>query len=236
MDPRFQEYGQSVCRFVRHAAGSEKAAITRELTAHLEDHAQALLDVGYSAEDAAQMALEAMGDPQEVGKELNKEYPLRWLLLSNLGAVLVTLLTLAILVLAPTWLFHLEENLSNRFWPMDHIAAEQVPGLVEVDVRKDLPGGNVFYIYGVSAVPEGDAYTVRVCSVFYNKNLFRDYSNLIGVSVTLSAPGVSQECYFGEDVYVLPGVSFGQPVTLRYDHYGTTFTLEIPVPWEEAAE
>lgn len=74
MDTRFETYGQAVCQYIRHATGREKQAIQAELSAHMEDHAQALMDAGYDEVHAVSAALKAMGDPEEVGKALNKEY------------------------------------------------------------------------------------------------------------------------------------------------------------------
>lgn len=47
MDTRFETYGQMVCHYIRHATGREKQEIQTELAAHMEDHAQALMDAGY---------------------------------------------------------------------------------------------------------------------------------------------------------------------------------------------
>lgn len=71
MDKRFQHYGETVCQFVSHATSKEKAAIRAELAAHMEDHAQALMDAGYDEDHARNAALTAMGDPEAVGRALN---------------------------------------------------------------------------------------------------------------------------------------------------------------------
>ena len=78
-------YGDRVCQFVRHATKKEKAAIHKELTDHIADHTQALMDAGHPPEAAQALALEAMGEPDKVGKALDREYPLRWLVLSRLA-------------------------------------------------------------------------------------------------------------------------------------------------------
>lgn len=62
---RSAAYGDQVCQFVRHATKKEKAAIRKELTDHIADHTQALMDAGHPPEAAQALALEAMGFPPE---------------------------------------------------------------------------------------------------------------------------------------------------------------------------
>ncbi len=61
-----------VCAHVRFSP--DHAAITAELTAHLEDHAAALEARGFPSDVAVQQAVDAMGDPKEIGKELDKSH------------------------------------------------------------------------------------------------------------------------------------------------------------------
>ena len=46
-----------------------------ELECHLQDHAEALEAAGHPPEQAQARALAAMGDPQEVGSALDREFP-----------------------------------------------------------------------------------------------------------------------------------------------------------------
>lgn len=70
--PQFNEFCGRVCRWVRFRP--DRAAITAELTAHLEDHMDALVARGFPPETAARQAVAAMGDPEEIGKELDKSH------------------------------------------------------------------------------------------------------------------------------------------------------------------
>lgn len=78
-------YVEQVLANLRRVMPEEQAAIRAELDGHIEDHICALLDLGYDEELAEQRTMAAMGDPEEVGKELNKQYPLRWLVLGGLA-------------------------------------------------------------------------------------------------------------------------------------------------------
>ena len=48
----------------------DRDAVFRELKDHLEDHYDSLLCSGYAPEDAKRLALEAMGDPEEIAPQL----------------------------------------------------------------------------------------------------------------------------------------------------------------------
>lgn len=69
MDSSFARYCAAVCDQVRFRP--DRAAIQSELWDHLEDHAAALEGEGLSREEARARAVEAMGDPVEVGRALD---------------------------------------------------------------------------------------------------------------------------------------------------------------------
>ena len=85
MDPPFRvytrqvSYVQAVCACLRHATPKEKDAVAQELQDHLADHADALVEAGWDPEEAQAHALDAMGEAKEVGRALDREFPLRWL-------------------------------------------------------------------------------------------------------------------------------------------------------------
>ena len=82
------EYTRAVCACLRHATPKEKQAVAQELQDHLADHADALAEAGWDPEEAQAHALDAMGEAQEVGRALNRAFPLRWLILSRVLLVL----------------------------------------------------------------------------------------------------------------------------------------------------
>ena len=69
---QFNDFCDRVCRRVRFRP--DRAAIRAELTAHLEDHMDALVARGFPPETAARQAVAAMGDPEEIGRELDKSH------------------------------------------------------------------------------------------------------------------------------------------------------------------
>ena len=84
---RYDEFCAAVTRALRDATAGERAAVGRELREHLEDHAAALIEGGMDAEDAASAAVDAMGDPGEIGRALNRAYPHRWYVLRVCSAL-----------------------------------------------------------------------------------------------------------------------------------------------------
>ena len=69
-----KEYTDAVLTALRHVTDRERLAIQAELDAHIEDHMAALRELDYPPELAEERALAAMGDPTEVGRELNACY------------------------------------------------------------------------------------------------------------------------------------------------------------------
>jgi hypothetical protein len=59
-----------VCRYIKYKGAH--AGISHELKNHIEDRIQDYLDSGHNEDTATKMAVAAMGDPVELGKNLNK--------------------------------------------------------------------------------------------------------------------------------------------------------------------
>lgn len=235
MDPRFTEYGVAVCAYIRHATAKEKEAIRKELADHMEDHAQALIDGGFPEDHAIQIAVESMGEAETVGRELDKEYPLRWLVLSRLALLPLIWIIAASLLLTPASLGWLYNNLQSHYFPMTLVETQRAE-MTPLDIRKDLPGGVVLSVYGVGTFPpSGDSYTVCVGVTGYNKNPFlaTDFADF---AITFSHGGEEGYAGFDYGVYQIPSMTYGESLTLHFDHYGTSFDLDIPIPWEEVPQ
>lgn len=70
MEEGFNSYCDKVCSVIRWKPAREAAR--RELLAHLEDHAGTLKDRGVPSGEARQQAVAAMGDPYEIGHQLDR--------------------------------------------------------------------------------------------------------------------------------------------------------------------
>lgn len=239
------EFCDRVLALVRHATPEEKQAIRAELLGHMEDHAAALMERGRDQETARAMAAAAMGDPEEVGRELDKQYPFVWLALSRVSMALILLIALSLVFRLP--LFPL-------FW--DNIAARtqeapvtlenlQRPYTYAVDLRAEI-GSDVLRIYGVGLEPSPDgetgAVSLAMCS--YDKSPFgRTSGNLIhhltyeagGETVTSHAGGGSSNS--GASHWFARGFTVSreaEAIAVCYDRFGDRVRLEVPLNWEDA--
>lgn len=68
----FEAFCQAVCRHIRYLPAHR--AVSDELTGHMEDHARRLTEQGTAPEEAAAQAVAAMGDPEEIGAALDRQY------------------------------------------------------------------------------------------------------------------------------------------------------------------
>ena len=251
MHESFHQYTHNVARYVHHATGKEKAAIRKELTDHMDDHAQALMDGGFDEAHAIRVAVDSMGDPAEVGKALNKEYPLIWLLLSRLVWLAVLVVALLLVLALSHGLKGAAGSLEARQAPMEHHQAEvKLPDaeLVTLDLTQAFPNGDVIHFYA-AAVEENEKYIDRgylghLFAVSYNKNPLRTplaYPYIMDTSppsqqeerlVTLEGSSHGNAQYHHWVLYVLQPEEI---VMVQYDRFGTSFTLEVPMPWEEVS-
>ena len=134
-----QTYVEQVLANLRRVTPGERAAIRDEIDGHIEDHICDLLDLGYSPELAEERAMSFMGDPVEVGKELDKQYPLRWLVLGRVALVLTAMMCV-MAVFGFGILSHLWWSLEARI-VTDAVASDfPEENRQEVDIR--VPVGN----------------------------------------------------------------------------------------------
>jgi hypothetical protein len=240
-----QEFCDRVLAKVRHATPEEKAAIRAELDAHMEDHAAALLEAGYEEAEASKRAMAAMGDPEEIGVELNKDYPLGWLVLSRVSLIVTALVCATFLF---TW-----PILGNTLNSLQARIAPETSGFsstAEYDYERDLDiraeiGRDILRIYkvGLDVNRDGETGNVELFFCNYSKNPFGYTSFGVDLKYETSATTEPGREYgigsCGGDVGAYYSHASNIPVTrddssvmVTYDHYGDHVQLEVPVPWE----
>ena len=112
MSTPFSQFCDQVVRRVRWFPA--RGSIAAELRAHLEDHAAALMERGTPEEEAAEQAVAAMGDPEALGRQLNRAHPpLLHLSVLVTGTVLFLLLAVYGLALI-TWSLDLAQTTRER--------------------------------------------------------------------------------------------------------------------------
>ena len=72
LSPNGEEFLKRVLSYVKFPF--DHKAIKRELENHLIDRMRDYIEQGHAEEEAEQMAIDAMGDAQEIGLELNREH------------------------------------------------------------------------------------------------------------------------------------------------------------------
>ncbi|HIY33325.1 MAG TPA: hypothetical protein H9833_08765 [Candidatus Evtepia faecavium] len=212
------------------------------------------MEAGWDPEEAQAHALDAMGEAKEVGRALDREFPLRWLVLSRLSlAALVLAIAVALPFLFPA-VAGAAGSLQARWDPAAYAAAhfEEPPPLVPLDVQWEIYDGTVLSLYGVGLreLPQEGYYSADLYTVLYHRNPFRSTPLLLGeLWVTtqgteedlfvpfptgLPLSGTThQNCNATYSVIEASGDFAGQNITLHYQYLDTSFALDISLPWEE---
>ena len=240
------EYIQAVSASLKRLTQREREAIRAELDGHMEDHMESLRELGYEAPEAEERTLAAMGDPAEVGRELNQQYPFRWLVLkwAAQGAAVLLMLFL----FSGWWdvLGNLACYARARVWPatfanVEWLARQAGQGEVDVventDQRAELGTMTVrVWQVGLDQASErgGTAYVAFSC---WDEEPWAEPSGFIEVYNTADDAGAAQSMggSWGA-AYAVP-VSWGDALQVRWydelDHqYETLLTVELP--WEES--
>ena len=243
MDRR--EYTAQVLSCLCHVTWDEREAIRAELDGHMEDHFESLRELGYDETEAEERTLAAMGDPAEVGRELDRQYPFRWLIVKWAAWLLAAWALLLILLNSVSVmdaqespvtavLERLQPDLSHHFAPSGTVEAERQPDIefplgndivrvVRVCVYSDIPWGERKAYINVDSY---DRYLLGAVSV---KELVLESQD--GSREQIRVSGENQWWYTGSGE-VLIGEK-DTYVTLRCEAYGESHAVQIPLPEEE---
>ena len=229
------EYTSRVLAVMRRVTAAEREAIRAELNAHMEDHMEALLDLGYEPELAEQRTMERMGDPEEVGRELDKQYPLFWLILERALKALVCVLAL-VLVFDALTMYSVWGSLQARTDPYEYAGEHRLKHMnTKLDIRREI-GSDILHIYGSGTDETGQ---IHVLYYWYDQDLL-GYVTGEGVELV--------DCR-GEEVHGGGGwsrssrlsahdrrgtVQYGDPyVTVVVERFDERYEMQVPLNWEE---
>ena len=122
----FGRWCDTVTRQVRFRP--DRGAIQRELTAHYQDHVRDLERVGYDWKLAEQRALAAMGDPEEIGRALNRVHKpwLGWLWIASRAVLALTVMACLLSLPGTGSFFHMMKN--TLFPPEDPGGYQAIAG------------------------------------------------------------------------------------------------------------
>lgn len=241
-----RQYTDRVLTSLRRVTAKEREAIRQELDGHMEDHMESLRELGYDEELAEERTIAAMGDPAEVGRELNQQYPFRWLVIGR--AAMIATLLFALLVAPPAWnkAGDVVNNLWCRFYPLhlldlrelswgaDRDYRPMVTEAEKVDLRQ-MADGVTLYIYQAGLEdPAAEETTAWAAVSPYWDDPFR--SNNVYRSLMASGDIDSLSFDFDGPFIVSGQVRRGEPLCFAYDISGETLSFEVPLPWEVDTE
>lgn len=243
------EYVDRVLSVMKNVTSKEREAIRAELSAHIEDHICDLLDLDYPETLAEERTMALMGDPEEVGRELDKQYrPTIWDSLEGIATILLVAVGLQAL-LGVGILFHAVDAMEARFAPKADRASDYRAEITkETDYRVTV-GNDILKVYQVSVGEKrmsnaGDtgvewrpAAEIMACA--YDRVPFGIVSgNLFTYLKVADQRGTELDTWGGGsgswgaeyDRYYIPIQPGDTYVTLSYDRFGESVELQIPLP------
>lgn len=236
-----QEYTSQVLSCLRRLTEAERSAVQAELDGHMEDHMLALMDLGYEEELAEARMLQHMGDPTEVGQNLNQQYSRFWLAVGRVATA--CLVFLAVLAITGTFnTYYLFNSFRARLAPWSDIQPEWEEAVNQkLDIRQPI-GSDILRILGSGTKHEDgeDIAVVVLCQ--YDQSPFGLVSQkylqwldcrgeeAIGSGGGHSTSGAS---YSRRELVVQAGDPY---VTAVWERYGERVELQVPLEWEDAYE
>ena len=239
MKDNYNFFCDRVCSYIDYATGKELEHVHKELHDHLEDHAQALIDIGRSPEEAEVAAILAMGDAEDIGREMNKQFPFVWLFLSRATVVIAVILALMLLSPLQDMYHRVSDSMRARSIPMEYFGYGGDP----IDIRVELPENDIAYFYSSKVEPLAeDSYRAVIGLTVYDESPFgrvsRDALDFkLDMEDRFALPsGGSFMGYSLHHKRIVLDVEKGQKqVELCYEHLENEIWVEIPLNWEGVA-
>lgn len=229
MDRR--EYCRQLTQELRHLTPNEVAAVRQELMDHMDDHAEMLREAGYDEAEADVCAVEAMGDPVETGREIDKQYPAIWLWVSRLAvAVIVAVCVSAVINFFG--LYTAFDSLATRINPYREV---DIPMEARIDYKMEI-GSDIVHFIGLQDYAPGESGQVRLYMNIYDKSIFRPIDQnlehkLVYVTnsgeISSNSGGGSSNERVGNHRFTLELTENDTYLTVIYDHYGRYVSCTI---------
>ncbi len=241
-----EEFCTRLRRSIPRASDNEWRAIRDELMDHAQDHTLALEEQGHAPEEAEERAFNALGEPEEIGRALNRQLSIFWQMVRWAAILVIVLLCWKILSMGYLygWL-HYKENHMARHEPVNWLSGgvENKVSTYDqgqwVDLRTQIPGNDEMYVYWVGMDAQKGLAGVDVS--LYDQNPLgwvgsnpADWLRLYNQRGQSVPAGDSfRDAASGYCRFVgLPVEPTDTHVTLCYERYGKRVELEVPLPWE----
>ena len=251
------EYCAQVLSHLRRLSRGERAAVRAELEEHIEDHVCALLDLGYDESLAEERTMAAMGDPAEVGREMEKQYPRGWRIVAGVSLVLCVFVMFTVLSNAKynvRMMGYAWESIVCRVSPPEpeEIAAGMsyrkepyipVSGVrEEVDIRRTI-GNDVLRVCWITVGEQDGQLTAEAAACIYDKipgglvsyPSFNEIwpENQRGEQMVLSRMAAVPNSMLFKALLRAPVQPGDDHITLRYAWLGETVSIDVPLPKED---
>ncbi len=236
-----KEFCQTVLKYTPRATSDERDEITRELMAHLEDHQDALVSRGLAPEEAERRAITEMGDPCEIGQQLNAELKPFWLYLNYVCKAASVLLILGIFLPGCVLLYQIYNNVEARFVTAADFKSTDDTAIVytDCDIRFNVEGHTVRILRYGTCTNEGRT-GVHIDAVTYPSNVLDLCSGNLLQSLKVDAyestsgggHSSAGAAYWSS---FTPFPAGTEQATLIFDRYGTHWEARLPLDWGDAA-
>lgn len=233
-----EAYLEQVSAQLKRLTGEERMTVRQELADHMEDHICAFLELGYDEPLAEERTLALMGDPVEVGRGLNRQYPRGWLILSRV-AVTVTVVLCVMAVLSIGMVGFLWESVLWRFSPPEITTSLEVERSQEVDLRVRI-GNDVLRVYRISVGWKDGEYLAEAAVCAYDRIPGGVVSHrMLACLQAEDQRGKTWQGggsgggghWLGEYRWKRTPVRPGDDhITLRYERFGETVAVDVPLP------
>lgn len=164
-----EDYIAQVLKHLRHVTGGEYTAIRAELSGHLEDRIEALMECGLDETAAESRAVFTMGDPEEVGRELSRQQQsFFWVLLGRAFIWLTAAVVGLCVLLGAGSLWPYQETMAARLDPAGSDRLEDYEEMVPVDIRIRM-GDDILHIYEIGVWDIWSRKNVQMRCVTYDR-------------------------------------------------------------------
>lgn len=208
----------------------DRDSIRDELKAHIEDKIDYYTEQGYDAKTAEELSINDMGDPKEIGTELNKQH-------SPLLGWVWKITNVMVILFVGLYIFAIGSNIINfvsRENPINDIPKSIIIYKIHVDKKVKLDNTVIRIIDLVYEEPG----TMNILWEYYDTKLWLNKPDLIGIgtitdnlgneylpSSTLGGHGIKSR-------FVQKFKNFSKEantLTISYDRYNRKYRLEIPL-------
>ena len=241
------EYCDRVLVQVGRLTSDEANDLRNELAGHIEDHAEALVEHGYTEDAAYGRAVALMGDPEETGRALRAQYGGWWLVIVQRAAIFVTIVACVQGFFMLPMLSGVYESIRERVSPtVNSISWEELDGAADLHERIPI-GDDIVQLNRIEyGVREGERQAVLWVSSYDRIPGRRVYERLFetmslqnergktmydrdGVRYS-SCWGSSGSLYVHYGQHTVPLEEGDTYVTFVYDRFGERIETRIELP------